>query len=253
MSDMAQPVLSIVIPAFNEASRLPGNVPTLVDYCTQLGDSYEVLIVVEKSTDGTFEKTTQAMRGLKGFQVIDNQVHRGKGYAVRSGMRRAQGAFLFYMDADLSTSLEAIRRFLRYFEEHPEVDVLIGSRQHPESRFPVPQGALRQKMGQTFNMFVQRLAFRGFADTQCGFKAFRRAVVHEIFARQTLDGFAFDVEVLMLAQGLGYRIAELPVEWTNEARSKVHVVRDSLRMLRDVWRVRRRVHHAVGEAILKRA
>ncbi len=145
------------------------------------------------------------------------------------------------MDADLSVPLEEIDRFLAHFDAHPEDDVLLGSRQHPESRIERRQSFLRQTMGKTFNRILRSLSLLPFRDTQCGFKAFRRAAATEIFALQTLDGFAFDVEVLLLAQALGFRIGELPVRWLNSPESKVHIVRDSLRMLADAITVRRRV------------
>jgi dolichyl-phosphate beta-glucosyltransferase len=212
--------------------------------------SFEVLIVVERSIDGTLELAREAASGLAGFHVIDNRVQRGKGYAVRSGMRQARGAIVFYMDADLSVPLEEIEGFLDHFEAHPEEDVLLGSRQHSGSRIERRQGCLREAMGKTFNRILRFLCRLPFRDTQCGFKAFRREAAREIFARQTIDGFAFDVEVLLLAQVLGYRIRELPVRWLNSPESKVHIVRDSLRMLRDALAVRRRIAGMPGERLV---
>jgi dolichyl-phosphate beta-glucosyltransferase len=123
----------------------------------------------------------------------------------------------------------------------PRTDVLLGSRQHAESRVERRQSLLRQTMGKTFNRILRSLSLIPFRDTQCGFKAFRREAAKAIFGLQEIDGFAFDVEVILLAQALGYRVGELPVRWLNSPESKVHIVRDSVRMLLDAFTVRRRV------------
>jgi dolichyl-phosphate beta-glucosyltransferase len=247
MTGNADPQVSIIIPAYNEARRLPNSLGLVRDflagspYWAGAARSYEVLVVVEHSTDGTLELAREAASEQANFHIIDNRVQRGKGHAVRTGMRQARGAIVFYMDADLSVPLEEIERFLAHFEAHPEDEVLLGSRQHPESRIERRQGWLRQTMGRMFNRILRLLAPLPFRDTQCGFKAFRREAAREIFELQTIDGFAFDVEVLLLAQALGYRIHELPVRWLNSPESKVNIVRDSLRMLGDAFSVRRRV------------
>jgi dolichyl-phosphate beta-glucosyltransferase len=157
---------------------------------------------------------------------------------VRTGMQAATGEFIFYMDADLSVPLREVDTFLKYFRAHTEADVLFGNRQHAQSRITQYQSWLRRHLGQVFNSILRRLAMTGVYDTQCGFKAFRHAAAKAIFERQQIDGFAFDVEVLLLAQKLGLQIADLPVEWRNSPESKVRIVRDSLQMLRDAIRIR---------------
>jgi len=242
MPGSSDPQISIVVPAYNEAQRLPHSLRLLREYFgSRSSRSYEVLVVVEHSTDGTLELAREAASEQANFHVIDNPVQRGKGCAVRSGMVKARGAIVFFMDADLSVPLEEIDRFLAHFEAHPEDAVLLGSRQHPGSRVERRQGLFRQSMGKTFNRILRALSLLPFRDTQCGFKAFRREAAREIFSLQTIDGFAFDVEVLLLAQALGFRIRELPVRWLNSPESKVHIVTDSLRMLGDAFTVRRRV------------
>ncbi len=200
-----------------------------------------MLVIVERSTDGTLDIAARFAAQQAHFQAVDNLVQRGKGCAVRSGMLRARGEFIFYMDADLSVPLAAIPEFLARFERDPRVDVLLGNRQHAMSRITRRQSWLRRTMGQTFNRILKTCALASLHDTQCGFKAFRRQAARAIFTRQTLDGFAFDVEVLLLAGRLGCRIEDLPVEWINSPESKVRIVRDSLAMLRDTLRVRRLV------------
>ncbi len=237
MSD--NPYLSIVVPAYNEARRLPQSLDKMADFLGQIGKPYEVLIIVERSADGTLDIAARFAARQAHFFAVDNLVQRGKGHAVRTGMLRARGAFIFYMDADLSVPLPAVTDFLARFESGPPADVLLGNRQHARSRITRPQSFLRRTMGQTFNRLLAAAGLAAHHDTQCGFKAFRREAARAIFTRQTLDGFAFDVEVLLLAQRLGYRIADHPVEWINSPESKVRILRDSLAMLRDTLRVRR--------------
>ncbi len=236
------PFLSLVIPAYREARRLPRTLDELAKFGEGLGFPFEVLIVVEKSGDETLEIAAAFAARQAHFRVIDNAVQRGKGFAVRTGMLHARGEIIFYMDADLSVPLHEVTAFLAHLEAHPGIDVLIGNRQHADSRITRAQSWLRRTMGQTFNRILQTVALAPARDTQCGFKAFRRAAAQAVFSKQQLDGFAFDVEVLLLAERLGYKVADLPVEWINSPESKVRIVRDSLQMLRDAVRVRRLVN-----------
>ena len=240
MSEQSQPYFSLVIPAFNEARRLPATLRQLMEFSSRFTLPFEVWVMVEKSDDDTFELAAGLVSNQVRFHVIDNRVQRGKGYAVRSGMLRSRGEFVFYMDADLSVPLEEIPVFLDYFKNNPGVDLLAGNRQHPGSDIVKRQSWHRQKMGQIFNRILRLFAPVTLRDTQCGFKAFRAGAAREIFSRQQLDGFAFDVEVLMLAEELGLRIADLPVRWINSNESKVRIIRDSWRMLLDVRRLSRK-------------
>jgi glycosyltransferase involved in cell wall biosynthesis len=239
------PYVSIVIPAYNEARRLPPTLRQLGDFCANAPWQSEILIVVENSTDGTLEIAReyvgQQEQSPGRFRAIDNGRQRGKGHAVRNGMLAAGGELIFYMDVDLSVPLRDVHGFVARLDSDPAVDVLVGNRQHAGSQITKAQGWLRRSMGQTFNRILSALAVAELRDTQCGFKAFRRHAAREIFSRQQLDGFAFDVEVLLLAQRLGFRVADMPVEWINSQESKVHIVSDSIRMLRDAIRVRRLV------------
>jgi len=239
MTESAAPYLSLVIPSFNEARRLPASLEKLGEFCSAFTFPFEVLVVVEKSNDGTLELASQIISKQANFHLIDNRVQRGKGYAVRSGMLRARGEYVFYMDTDLSVPLEEIPVFLDFFEKNPGIDLIVGNRQHPESDIIKRQNWLRQKMGQTFNLILRRVSTVKIRDTQCGFKAFRMHAARAIFSRQQLDGFAFDVEVLLLAENLGFKTVDLPVRWINSPETKVKIVRDSLRMLIDVVRIRK--------------
>lgn len=242
-----QPFVSLIIPAYHEAQRLAASVAALRAYLTGVDWPHEILLVIERSTDGTLELARALTTGLPSFRILAHDVQRGKGHAVREGMLAARGDIAFFMDADLSTPLAEIGRFLAQLAAQPEVDVLIGNRQHAHSAILRRQSLPRRKMGETFNAILRLLAGIRVRDTQCGFKAFRRRAVDAIFPRQTLDGFAFDVEVLLLAERLGLRVEDMPVEWTNADGSKVHILRDSLRMLRDALRVRGIVERTLGD------
>ena len=241
------PFVSFVIPAYNEAQRLEASVRALCEYLGHARWPHEVILVVERSTDGTLELARQVTAGQAEFHVIGNEIQRGKGYAVRCGMLQARGELTFFMDADLSTPLPEIDGFLAYLAAHPEADIVVGNRQHPESAILKRQSLVRRKMGQGFNTVLRLIAGVSLRDTQCGFKLFRRAAREAIFPLQKLDGFAFDVEVLLLAGRLGFQVHDRPVRWVNSEGSKVSIVRDSYRMLRDAFRVRRIVEQTLRE------
>ena len=230
--------LTIVIPVFEEATRLSSCIRQVVEFSGKLSFGHEVLWIVEKSGDGSLELAVREVPKQENFRVIDNKVQRGKGYAVRSGMLMAKGEIVLFMDCDLSVPLEEVLSFMDYLDGHPEVDLLVGNRQHPQSQIIRRQNLLRQTMGQTFNWLIRKIANVSIRDTQCGFKAFRKEAAQAIFSRQRLDGFAFDLEVLLIAQQLGLKMVDLPVRWINSPESKVRIVRDSLRMLRDAFRAR---------------
>ena len=246
-SNELEPEVSLIIPAYNEATRLPLSLRKIIEAAGGFAYSYEVLVMVERSTDGTLELAREVAAKQANFQIIDNGPQRGKGHAVRSGMLRAKGALQFYMDADLSVPISGVQPFVDYFRAHPEAGVLVGNRQHPASNIVKSQSLLRRKMGQTFNRILKSFASAEIRDTQCGFKAFRKEASREIFSRQKLDGFAFDVEILLLAKKLGYKTVDLPVEWINSPESKVNILRDSLRMLSDAARVGKMVDATLRE------
>ena len=245
MSDRGEPFVSIIIPAYNEARRLEASITALRSHLGSVPWSHEVILVIEKSTDGTLDLARQ-FAGGQGMDVVGHDVQRGKGHAVRAGMLRARGEIAFFMDADLSTPLVEMERFIARFSANPPVDVLVGNRQHAQSEILTRQHFLRRKMGQTFNAILRAIAGIRLADTQCGFKAFRRKAREAIFPLQKLDGFAFDVEVLLLADRLGFAVGDMPVKWSNAAGSKVRIIRDSFRMLGDAIRVRRLVAKTIA-------
>jgi dolichyl-phosphate beta-glucosyltransferase len=237
--------LSIVIPAFNEAKRITRSLEDLKNFFPASDQRVEIILVIEKSTDKSVALAHKVLDGDERFTIIANEVHLGKGYAVRTGMLRTRGEFVFFMDLDLSTPLVEVFRFLAHFEQNPSIDILIGSRQHPDTQLIKKQHPIRQKMGSTFNFFVQLFALKGIKDTQCGFKAFRQKTVKPIFTRAQINGFSFDVEILLLAQALGYSIEPLGVKWINAPDSKVRIIRDSFKMLCDVMRLKSIVRKSI--------
>jgi dolichyl-phosphate beta-glucosyltransferase len=242
-----RPDISIVIPAYNEARRLPESIGVIKSYLANKTFSIEVIIVVEPSDDQTFEKTQDAIQDDPRFRCIQNKTRYGKGFAVRTGMLTACGKIVFYMDADLSTPLRHIDQFLEEFKNHPEIDCLVGSRADQKSRITKRQALVRRTLGLTFRHIVSFWGVRGVTDTQCGFKAFRQNCVASIFGAQKINGFAFDVEVLLLAQKQSYKIKSIPIEWINSPESKLNILTDSLKMLFDLFRVHYLVRKTLAE------
>ena len=228
-----RPDLSVVIPAYNEAERLPRTLERVRDYLDGRGRSYELLVVDDGSTDDTVARAREA--GGPRLQVLGGEGNRGKGHAVRRGMLAARGARRLMTDADLSTPIEELPRLAARMDEGYEV--VIASRALSDSRIEVRQGAFRENMGRVFNGLVRVAVVPGLHDTQCGFKLFSAAAAEAAFSRCRLDGFAFDVEALFVARKLGFRVAELPVVWRNDAASRVGVWRGFTAFL-DVLAVR---------------
>ena len=231
---MAHPFLSIVIPAYNEEVRITQTLETVVGYLQRQSYSWEVVVADDGSEDATASLVEAAASDNPGIRLVSLD-HRGKGWAVKGGMLSAQGRYRFLADADLSMPIEHLERFLP--PHLSEFDIAIGSREAPGSRrFHEP--LRRHLMGRVFNWMVRLLAVRGFSDTQCGFKCFDAQAAETLFALQRAHGFGFDVEVLFLAQRLGMRIVDIPIDWYYHEGSKVKPVRDSFLMLRDIFSVR---------------
>ena len=236
MSSEAVVHLSVVIPAFEEAGRLDRTLRRVRVYLDGQSFSSEVLVVVDGGGDGTLEIARKWETDWSTLRVLDNKVNQGKGFAVRCGMLVSRGRYLLFSDADLSTPIDQVERLLVALEAGG--DVAIGSRALAGSDVRVRQAWWRELMGRLFNRVVRLIALSDVLDTQCGFKCFRRDAGRQIFARQRIWRFSFDVELLWIARKLGYRVTEVPVTWVNDPSSRVHPLRDSLRMLVDLVRVR---------------
>ncbi len=241
MAEFGPDDVSIVVPAWREERRIGRAVRGLRALAGSWPGLREIIVVVEPGNDGTARVALEAAQGDPTVCVVENTEHRGKGSAVRTGMRRAAGGIIFFMDADLSVPLAHVAPFVAHLVAHPETAAVIGNRRHPQSILTKRQHFLRERAGRLFNQVVRGLGLSVSKDTQCGFKAFRRAAAREIFSRARIDGFAFDTEILLLARQLGLRVDELPVEWINDVESKFRPLGDGWRSFRDLLKIRRLV------------
>ena len=228
--------LSIVVPAYNEEARLPKTVLETIHWCITQKLDFELILVDDGSCDETLALAQR-------FEASDSRVraiscpHRGKGATVRTGMLNARGRYLLFMDADGATPLSEVPKLMASLEAG--YDVAIGSRVARHSGgVEVKTSFPRHIIGRTFAFFVKLAGIGGIADTQCGFKMFRREAAVAIFSRQRIIGFAFDVEILFIARKLSLSIAEIPVNWFAQAGSKVNLVTDSIKMLWDIAHIR---------------
>ncbi|HYM12265.1 MAG TPA: dolichyl-phosphate beta-glucosyltransferase [Bryobacterales bacterium] len=238
--------LSVVIPAYNEERRLPKTLARVVEYLGGRGDGGEIVVV----NDGSRDRTAEVARAFAGAHaaspggsrvavtVLENPSNCGKGYSVRHGMLQAQGEWLLFSDADLSSPIEECDKLLAAAQSGG-CDVAIGSRALDRSLIGVHQSPFRENAGRIFNACMRLATGLPFHDTQCGFKLFRRAAAQQIFGRQRLERFGFDVELLYLARKLGFRAVEVPVRWDHSEGTKVSMLGDSVDMFFDLWRVRR--------------
>ena len=228
--------LSVVIPAFDEVERLGPTLEQVRRFLNTRRFESEVVVVVDGGRDGTLAMTRALAREWPALVVLHHDVNRGKGYSVRRGMLAARGRYRLFSDADLSTPIAEVERLIDALDGG--ADVAIGSRALAQSDVRVRQAWWRQSMGRVFNQIVRRVAVPDVRDTQCGFKCFRAEAAQRIFARQRMTRFSFDVELLWIARKLGCRVVEVPVTWINDPSSRVRPVRDSLRMLADLVRLR---------------
>jgi glycosyltransferase involved in cell wall biosynthesis len=227
---LAAPFLSIIIPAYNEESRLPNTLEQVYTFLEKQTYTAEVLVIENGSQDRTFE-VAQAFAGQHPLVSVLQEKERGKGNAVRRGMLEARGEYRFMCDADLSMPVDEINCFLPPALNN--FDIVIGSREAPGAvRYNEPQ--YRHLGGRAVNTIIRLLALPGLNDTQCGFKCFRAPVAEDLFRRQTLTGWSFDIELLYMARKRGYTIVELPIHWYFNPESKLNVVRDAIKMVMDI-------------------
>lgn len=232
--------LSVVIPAYNEEPRLPKTLDRVARYCTEHVERGEIVVVNDGSRDATAELArrfaAEHSSARLQIRVLDNPGNRGKGYSVRHGLLEAAQEWVLFSDADLSAPIEECEKLFAALGDRYQA--AIGSRALDRSLIGVHQSVLRENAGRIFNVCMRLLTGLHFADTQCGFKLFRRDAAREICRRQRLERFGFDVEILYLAQKLGYQTVEVPVRWNHDAGTKVSMIGDSLDMFLDLWRVR---------------
>jgi len=233
-------VLSTIIPAFNEESRLPRYLSSIIAYLERRGDPCEIIVVNDGSQDGTGAAVQALTTTCSFLRLISLGRNMGKGFAIRTGMLAAKGDLRLFCDADGATPIGELHRLERAISNG--ADIAIGSRAIQQHDCRVEGTLHRKYLGILYNRLVSLLALRGLRDTQCGFKLFRGAAADTLFAAQTLAGFGFDVEILFLAQKWGYTIREVPVNWQDQPGGKLRLLRDSIRMLFDLVKLRRSWH-----------
>ncbi len=231
---MKPPFLSIIIPAYNEASRLPNTLLQIDAFINTQPYQAEIIVVENGSNDDTLMVARQMIGKVSNLKVLHEE-ERGKGWAVRRGMQNARGDYRFICDADLSMPIEELPRF--FPPQLQDATIAIASREAPGAqRFNEPQ--YRHLIGRVFNGLVRLLLLPGLQDTQCGFKCFRADAAQRVFPLLTVKGWTFDAEALFIARRLGYSIQEIPIPWHHHPHSNIRVLRDSLQMGRDVLRIR---------------
>jgi len=239
----SQPLLSIIIPAYNEESRLPDSMEKILAWRQTAPYGVEVLVVENGSADRTTEVAEAFARQHPRVRVIHSE--KGKGAAVRAGVDAGQGEYLFICDSDLSMPIAEVEKFLP--PQLDGYDVAIGSREAPGAhRFNEP--GYRHLMGRIFNLIVRTLAAPGFHDTQAGFKMFKRDTAREIFAYQTITGWTFDVEAIYIALKRGKKVVEVPINWYFDEDSRVDPMKDTWRMFWDVIAIRMNDRRGVYDA-----
>jgi len=227
------PEFSVIIPAYNEEERIHNTLNKVIAYFENFKKEYEIIVV----DDGSKDNTSKVVEEFQTVKLIKQEKNTGKGAAVRKGMLEAKGKFRIFTDADLSTP---IYEFTKLYQKYQDgYDICIGSRAVDYSLIKVHQPFYREFMGKTFNKIVQLLLIKGIKDTQCGFKGFSDTAATKIFNNAKIDGFGFDVEIIYLAKKLNYRIIEIPVEWYNDERSKVNPIKDSIRMFKEILKIRK--------------
>lgn len=234
-----RPVLSVVIPARNEERRLPKTLALIDGWIARSGRSTEVIPVVQ-GYDGTTAIVEEAALRNPSVRPIIQHEGEGKGMAVRLGVAAALGDIILFTDADLSVPVECLEELVLMMEADHSIDGILGSRRLPGSRIVIRQPPMRRLSGWAFNKALRLGGLTTHADTQCGCKLFRNRAGKEVFALSELDGFAFDVEILKIAELLGFRMREVPVTWADAGGSHVWLPRDGFRALRDAWSLRKR-------------
>jgi dolichyl-phosphate beta-glucosyltransferase len=231
------PTLSVLVPAFNESSRIAPSLEKILAYLRAQSYTWELLIIDDGSRDDTVAIVGQLIQTEPNARLISYQPNRGKGYAVRTGVLAARGQWVVFLDADLSTPPEEIAKALEHLDRG--FDMVIGSRALPDSQIETKAPPIRRLGTFIFNLTKHLLVgLWQYSDTQCGFKAYREAAVRPLYERAVIDRFMFDVEILFLAERKKLKVYEMPVRWADAAGSKVRFLEGVVNMVKDLLRIR---------------
>lgn len=237
MSPSQDFTLSVVIPAYNEEARILPTLDKINLYKQTCGYPVEVIVVDDCSQDRTNEVVRHYIADKPDFRLIKNEFNSGKGASVRAGVAESDGRYVLFSDADMSTPIEEVGKLMDALKDNYQV--AIGSRRLKGAHLIQRQPILREAAGRVFSVLVRFITLPGFLDTQCGFKIFTREAAREIFRRQTIEGFGFDVEILYIAvKKLGLKVKEVPVIWMDSPATRVRMFRDSTLMFLDLIRIR---------------
>jgi dolichyl-phosphate beta-glucosyltransferase len=221
--------VSIVIQAYNEEKRIGESLGKIIEYCKDNLEGYEIIIV----DDGSDDKTSEIISKYDNpnIEVLKNKTNMGKGYSVKQGLLKAKHPLVLFSDADLSTPISELKKFIACISHG--YDIAIASR-----KVRIKQPIHRKIMSLTYPLLVKLIVLRGIKDTICGFKLFKTDTAKKLAELQTLNGFSFDAEILFIAKKLGCKIKEIPVVWTNDKNSRVNPIKDSIKVLVDLFRIR---------------
>ncbi len=234
--------LSVIIPAYNEEKRLPITLLAIDKYLSEQTYPYEILVVNDGSGDNTAAIVKNFQKMVKNLILLGYDENRGKGYAVRFGMLKAQGKYCLFTDADNSTTVDQIEKLIPCLKPKGDFDVAVGSRAIKGHKILIHQPFYREMIGKAGNKLIQAIAVGGIQDTQCGFKCFTKKSAERIFSKQTIERWGFDFEALAIAGLLGYKIKEVPIVWVNDCESKLSkkamfaMFRELLKVRMNLWR-----------------
>lgn len=225
--------ISIIIPAYNEEKIIGKSISKVIGFLENKKFDYEIIVVDDCSKDRT--RSIINNFNSKKIILIENKKNIGKGYSIKKGILNAKKNLVLFSDADLSTPIEELNSLLKYIDDY---DIVIGSRRMKKSVIKIKQPLYRRLPGNMFPILVNFIILKDIRDTQCGFKLFKRDAAKNVFKKQRIRGFCFDVEILYLAKNAGYKIKEVPITWNNFADSKVNAITDSIKMFIDLVKIR---------------